>query len=86
MIIKSVEVKNFRSIREACLGCDNLTAIVGRNGAGKSSFLYAIDTFYDIAAPITEEDFFDRSTGNPIEIRVTYSDLRDDEKKNSKII
>ncbi|MCK4543740.1 MAG: ATP-dependent endonuclease [Spirochaetales bacterium] len=80
MIIKAVEVKNFRSIREARLDCDDLTAIVGRNGAGKSSFLYAIDTFYDIAAPITEEDFFDRDMGSPIEIRVTYGDLRDDEK------
>ena len=81
MIIKRVEVKNFRSIREASLDCDNLTAIVGRNGAGKSSFLCAIDTFYDIAAPITEEDFFDRDVGSPIEIRVTYGDLRDNEKE-----
>lgn len=81
MIIKSVEVKNFRSLREARMDCDNLTAIVGRNGAGKSSFLYAIETFYDIAAPITEEDFFDRDTEASIEIRVTYGDLRDDEKE-----
>jgi putative ATP-dependent endonuclease of the OLD family len=80
MIIKSIEVKNFRSIREARLDCDNLTAIVGRNGAGKSSFLYAIDAFYDIAALITEEDFFNRDMGSTIEIRVTYGDLRDDEK------
>jgi predicted ATP-dependent endonuclease of OLD family len=63
------------------MDCDNLTAIVGRNGAGKSSFLYAIETFYDIAAPITEEDFFDRDTEASIEIRVTYGDLRDDEKE-----
>lgn len=81
MIIKSVEVKNFRSIREAGLDCDNLTAIVGRNGAGKSSFLYAIDIFYDVTTLITEEDFFDRDMGSPIEIRVTYGDLREDEKE-----
>lgn len=81
MIIKSVEVKNFRSIRETCLDCDNLTAIIGRNGAGKSSFLDAIDTFYDISALITEEDFFNRDIGSTIEIRVTYSNLRDDEKE-----
>ena len=81
MIIKSVEVKNFRSLREARMDCDNLTAILGRNGAGKSSFLYAVETFYDIAAPITEEDFFDRDTEASIEIRVTYGDLRDDEKE-----
>ncbi|RLE45633.1 hypothetical protein DRJ25_05385 [Candidatus Woesearchaeota archaeon] len=81
MIIESIEVKNFRSIQDAYLECDNLTAIVGRNGAGKSSFLYAVDTFYDIAAPITEEDFFDRDMGSPIEIRITYGNLRDDEKE-----
>jgi len=81
ILIKKIEVKNFRSIRETYLDCDNLTAIVGRNGAGKSSFLYAVDTFYDTAAPITEEDFFDRDTGSPIEIRVTYGDLREDEKE-----
>jgi len=80
MIIQDVYVKNFRSIREASLDCDNLTVIVGRNGAGKSSFLYALDTFYDIAAPITEEDFFDRDMNSVIEIRITYCDLRDDEK------
>ena len=81
MLIKKIEVKNFRSIRKTYLDCDNLTAIVGRNGAGKSSFLYAVDTFYDIAAPITEEDFFNRDMGSPIEIRVTYDDLREDEKE-----
>lgn len=84
MIIERIEVRNFRSIREACLDCDELTAIVGRNGAGKSSFLYSIDTFYDIAAPITEEDFFERDTGSAIEIRVSYSNLRDDEKEEFK--
>ena len=81
LIIKRIEVKNFRSIRESTLNCDNLTAIVGRNGAGKSSFLYAIDVFYDIAAPITEEDFFNRDTGSTIEIRMTYGNLREDEKE-----
>jgi energy-coupling factor transporter ATP-binding protein EcfA2 len=81
MIIKNIEVRNFRSIRKECMDCDNLVAIVGRNGSGKSSFLYVIDTFYDIAAPVTEEDFFGRDIGSPIEIRVTYGDLRDDEKK-----
>lgn len=84
MIIERVEIKNFRSIRETQMECENLTAILGRNGAGKSSFLHAIDYFYDIAAPLTEEDFFDRDTGSHIEIRVTYGNLRNDEKKEFK--
>jgi putative ATP-dependent endonuclease of the OLD family len=80
MIIKRVDVRNFRSLKEASLDCDELTVLVGRNGAGKSSFLYAIDTFYDVAAPITEEDFFNRDLSHPIEIRLTYENLIEDEK------
>ncbi|MGB3477567.1 MAG: AAA family ATPase, partial [bacterium] len=84
MIIKRVEVKNFRSIQNAKLDCDKLTDIIGRNGVGKSSFLHAINTYYDIAASISDEDFFDRDTNVPIEIRVTYGFLRDDEKVEFK--
>ncbi len=84
MIVRSVEVRNFRSIREARIQCDNLTVIVGRNGAGKSCFLHAIETFYDIAAPVTDEDFFERDMRSPIEIRIAYGNLRDDEKREFK--
>jgi putative ATP-dependent endonuclease of OLD family len=80
MIIRRVEVKNFRSIREGCIDCDELTVLIGRNGAGKSSFLYAIDVFYDISARISEEDYFDKDITSPIEIRLTYEKLREDEK------
>ena len=79
MIIKRLEVKNFRCIKEECLECDNIVAIIGRNGSGKSSFLHALDVFYSVSARISEEDFFDRETANPIEIRVTYGDLRAEE-------
>lgn len=81
MIIKAIDVKNFRSICGERTEFDNLTTILGRNGAGKSSFLHAIDTFYDLKASITEDDFFNRDMDSPIEIRVTYGDLRDDEKE-----
>jgi len=81
MIIKSIEVKNFRSIREQSLDFDDLTVLVGRNGSGKSSLLYAIETFYNVAAPLTKEDFFERDISSTIEIRVTFGDLREDEEE-----
>ena len=84
MLIEAIEVKNFRCLREAKMDCSSLTAIIGRNGAGKSTFLYALDTFYDIGANITAEDFFDRDTESTIEIRATYSNLREDEKEEFK--
>ena len=81
MIINKIEVKNFRCIKNATLECDNLTAIVGRNGAGKSSFLYALDIFYDTGAQVSIEDYFNRNSEEPIEIRVSYCNLREEELK-----
>lgn len=46
MIIKALHVKNFRSIFDERIDCDNLTVLVGRNGTGKSSFLRAMEMFY----------------------------------------
>ena len=53
MQIKNINVKNFRSILDESLPCDSLTALVGRNGSGKSSFLSALEIFYDPSASIT---------------------------------
>jgi predicted ATPase len=81
VIIEKVEVKHFRCIRNESIELGNLTALLGRNGGGKSAVLYALDVFYDIAADISIEDFFNRDTSSNIEIRVTYGNLRADEKE-----
>ncbi|BBO19063.1 conserved hypothetical protein [Candidatus Brocadia pituitae] len=60
MIIESIYIENFRCIKKTQLNCDELTVIIGRNGSGKSSFLKAIDIFYDVNASITVEDLFNK--------------------------
>ena len=75
MIIETVQVKNFRSISNESLPCDSLTALVGRNGSGKSSFLSALDLFYNPTARVTPEDFYNEDVTQDIEIIVTYSNL-----------
>jgi ABC-type dipeptide/oligopeptide/nickel transport system ATPase component len=77
MIIKSVHVRNFRSILDERIDCDNLTVLVGRNGTGKSSFLRAIDMFYDPKATVSVEDFYAEDTSKEIEIAMTFTDLDD---------
>jgi len=80
MIIKEAHVKNFRSILDELLPCDCLTAVVGRNGTGKSSFLRALEIFYDPSAKVTAEDFYAEDTSQDIEIAVTFSDLTAEEQ------
>ena len=75
MLIENVQVKNFRSIFSESLPCDSLTALVGRNGSGKSSFLSALELFYNQTARVTSEDFYDEDVSQDIEIVVTYSSL-----------
>ena len=75
MLIKEVRVKNFRSILDESLPCESLTALVGRNGAGKSAFLSALELFYGASSVVTPEDFYAGDTSEDIEIEVTFGDL-----------
>jgi len=79
MIIKDVRVKNFRSILDESLPCDCLTALVGRNGTGKSSFLRALELFYDPSARVTPEDFYAEDVTQEIETAVTFTELTAEE-------
>lgn len=80
MIIKTLHVKNFRSILNERIDCDNLTVLVGRNGTGKSSFLWAMELFYDPKAAVSAEDSYAEDTSKEIEIAVTFTDLGTEEK------
>jgi len=81
MIVKSVHVRNLRSVQDETLDCEELTALVGPNGSGKSTFLRALDLFYSPSPKIDLEDFYDKNCNEDIEITVTFSNLDDDEKK-----
>ena len=80
MIIKAVRVKRFRCLEDEPLECDKLTALVGANGAGKSSFLRALDLFYTLTPRIDSEDFYAGETNAEVVVSVTFKDLSDDAK------
>ena len=80
MIIKSIDVKNFRSIFDEILIFDNLTALVGANGSGKSSFLHVLELFQVKQPKITSDDFYNKNTYNEIVFSITFTDLSDDAK------
>src|SRR4030042_268230 len=80
MMIKSVHIKNFRSILDETLHCENLTALVGTNGAGKSALLRSIDLFYNPVARIEADDFYNGETGQDVVITVTFTGLNQEAK------
>src|SRR2546425_13025132 len=81
MIVESVRVQRFRSIYDETLTCDGLTALIGPNGVGKSSFLRRIEMFYTPAAQYNDEDFYAGDTSLPIVITVSYSRLTPNENE-----
>ena len=58
MIIKTLRVKRFRCLEDESLPCDKLTALVGANGSGKSSFMRALDLFYSSTPKIVRRQLF----------------------------
>ena len=67
-------IKGFRNYRENnCIELDNLTAIIGKNDAGESTILEAMDTYFNG----TKLDSGDYAIGGTNEIRLTayFGDL-----------
>ena len=81
MFIESIKVKNFRSIYDETLKFDNLTALVGANGSGKSSFLHALELFRLEKPKISAEDFHNKNTDEDIVFEITFNKLSDKEAK-----
>ncbi len=91
MKIKSISIKNFRIFDEVTVLFDDYTALVGENGAGKSTVLAALNVFFresqDSAVDLTslsEQDFHNKDTTKDIEITVTFYDLNEEAKQDFK--
>ena len=76
MIIKQIHVKNYRSIKDETLVLGDLTALVGRNGSGKSNFLRALELFFEPSAKtVVDADHHGGDRSSTIEIELTFGEL-----------
>ena len=76
MIIKQIHVKNYRSIKDETLVLGDLTALVGRNGSGKSNFLKALELFFEPSAKTVEDaDHHGGDGSSYIEIELTFGEV-----------
>lgn len=80
MRITKISIRNYRSIKHLELELDDYSVLIGANGTGKSSVLYALDWFFNRRS-LAPEDVH-RADGDPpgtpdrdISVEVTFSDL-----------
>lgn len=81
MRIVHVKIRNFRCLKEVDIDVDSYTALIGANGSGKSSVLYALDWFFK-GHTLTADDAYndgswteDSEEERVVEVTVTFSDL-----------
>ncbi|MCP3732210.1 ATP-dependent endonuclease [Sphingomonas sp. MG17] len=75
MQLVHARIRNFRSLRDVSVEFGPHTALIGSNGAGKSSILKAVERFYSTARHLDADDFFGRDQSQPVEIELTFGDL-----------
>lgn len=84
MKIEKIRIKNLRAFEDEEVGFDDYTALVGANGAGKSTVLCALNVFFreveNASTNMSEldaQDFHLQNTDEPVVITVTFKDLSD---------
>ncbi len=91
MQIKSIHIKNLRSISDQKIELGAYNSLVGSNGAGKSTILFALNIFFrenlnsgaDLSV-LQEEDFHNKNTQDPIEITVEFHQLNAEAQEDFK--
>ncbi|WP_020532036.1 AAA family ATPase [Flexithrix dorotheae] len=80
MILETVKIKNFRGYQtETIIPISRLTAFIGKNDAGKSTVLEALEIFFNNSLVNCERDDLNISAdSNKIEISCIFSDFPDD--------
>ncbi len=85
MKLSTVEIQNFRGIREAKINFENFTTLVGPNNIGKSTVLAALNLVLDNKKP-TLDDWPSRvSDGKVMAITCYFEELEDWEKRRPSI-
>lgn len=88
MKIESIRIENFRIFKDETINFSDYNCLVGPNGTGKSTVIYALNVFFQetfYGKPLTElveEDFHVKITKDPVKITITFIDLSDSAKED----
>lgn len=71
MLIKHIGIKGFRSLEEVEFTAEKYTALIGANGAGKSSVLYALDWFFN-NRKLFQGDYYKNNTSGEVKVTLSF--------------
>jgi len=75
--LAKIKIRNFRCYREEfVMTFDELTCIIARNDAGKSTVLEALDAFFNLDKIDSEDRSIEVPNGTPVEITCVFSELQ----------
>lgn len=82
MKIKSVRIRNFRTLKDVTIPFDSVTTFIGPNGAGKSTVLRALDWFFNgKPGSLTEKDCSFGAIDEGIEVQITFANLTEKDRE-----
>lgn len=74
MRLRDLLVQNFRCLEDITIPLDDLTGLIGANGAGKSSVLRALDWFFNEGS-LDLEDIYCEEADRAVSVAVLFGDL-----------
>lgn len=79
MKISKLQIRNFRSIENACITCTDFNIYVGQNNAGKTNLFEAIEWFYNGTPKggTIQDLIFKRGEPNSLSVEITFSGAQD---------
>lgn len=75
MRISSVEIANFRALESVEIPLNQFSVLIGENDVGKTSFLYALEKFFEGKKLNDKEDWFKKDITRDIRIVLEFADL-----------
>lgn len=86
MRLKWVRIRNYRACRDVTVDIGSMHALVGANGAGKSTILRALDFLFNPSkAKLDDEAFWNGHTESPVWIEALFDELTEEELKDDRL-
>ncbi|MEX0944137.1 MAG: AAA family ATPase [Balneolaceae bacterium] len=82
MYISHIEIYNFRALQKVTIPLNQFSVLLGENDVGKTSFLYALDAFFQGKKIDDQDNFFKKDTTKDISITLTFSNPPDQAELN----